>query len=290
MSINRRPEVNNSTRPSLVGVGGVAVLVALSGVAAVMGVWKVLAVSWVAFAAMGVGSYLGGAATETSPARLVWGYGLASGAMVTSAAMFLVPQAIGIGRSAGAPRLGGIGIALGLVVGYSAHVIGHRLTHRDLPMDVTTAQISAHALSAGAIIGLVYGSMPSLGLLLGLAIVSHKGPAGYAAARRLRRGDKPVSALLFPAAGVGLTAIPTASLPVPDSPEISAVVFGFAAGIFLHVAMDFLPHCDAGSEIDQVCSLHEESHDLLDRLRTHAVGSTAVGAAAVVVAWLGLMA
>jgi len=290
MGINREAEVNNSERLSTVGVGGVALLVVLSGVAAVTGVWKVLAISWVAFAAMAVGAYLGGAATETDPTRLVWGYGLASGAMVTSAAMFLVPQAIGIGSQAGTPRLGGIGIALGLVVGYSAHVIGHRLTHLDLPMDVTTAQITAHALSAGAIIGLVYGSMPSLGLLLGLAIVSHKGPAGYAAARRLRRGDKPVSALLLPAAGVGLTAIPAASLPVPDSPEVSAVVFGFAAGIFLHVAMDFLPHCDAGSEIDQVCSLHEESHDLLDRLRTHAVGSTAVGAAAVVVAWLALMA
>jgi len=290
VGINNQIRFNNIARLSPVGVGGVVALVALSGVAAITGVWKVLAISWVAFAAMVAGAYLGGAATETDPTRLVWGYGLASGAMVTSAAMFLVPQAIGIGGQAGTPRLGGIGIALGLIVGYSGHVIGHRLTHRELPMDVTTAQISAHALSAGAIIGLVYGSMPSLGLLLGLAIVSHKGPAGYAAARRLRRGDKPVSALLLPAAGVGLTAIPAASLPVPDSPEVSAVVFGFAAGIFLHVAMDFLPHCDAGSEIDQVCSLHEESHDLLDRLRTHAVGSTAVGGAAVVVAWLALMA
>ncbi|WP_415383167.1 ZIP family metal transporter [Halosimplex sp. TS25] len=286
MSINEASGVNNSAgRLSLAGGAGVVALLALSVVAVVTDLWKVFIIGWVAFAAMVAGAYLGGRADATDPQRLVWGYGLASGAMVTSAAMFLVPQAINIGRAAGAVQIGGIGIALGIVVGYSGHVVGHRLTHRDLPMDVTTAQITAHALSAGLIIGLVYGSMPTLGLLLGLAIVSHKGPAGYAAARRLRRNGKPVSALLLPAAGVGITAIPSASLPVPEVAALNAVVFGFAAGIFLHIAMDFLPVCEAGSEIDQVCSLHEESHELLDQLRVHAVGSTVVGAVAVVVAW-----
>jgi ZIP family zinc transporter len=290
MSINESVDVNNSGgRLSLVGGAGVAILLGLSVAAVLAETWKVLIVGWVAFAAMAGGTYLGARATETDPQRLVWGYGLASGAMVTSAAMFLVPQAIGIAGNGGiAPQVGGIGIAAGIVVGYSGHVVGHRLTHRDLPMDVTTAQITAHALSAGLIIGLVYGSMPTLGLLLGLAIVSHKGPAGYAAARRLRRNGKPVSALLLPAAGVGITAVPTAALPVPEIAALNAVVFGFAAGIFLHVAMDFLPVCDAGSEIDQVCSLHEESHELLDRLRLHAVGSTVVGAAVVVVAWVAV--
>jgi len=290
MSINGESSVNNNSGQfSLVGVAGVVVLLGLSAVAVLVDTPKVLVVGWVAFAAMAAGAYLGGRATETDPQRLVWGYGLASGAMVTSAAMFLVPQAIGIATGGGvAPQIGGIGIAAGIVVGYSVHVVGHRLTHRDLPMDVTTAQITAHALSAGLIIGLVYGSMPTLGLLLGLAIVSHKGPAGYAAARRLRRAGKPVSALLLPAAGVGITAIPTAALPVPEIATLNAVVFGFAAGIFLHVAMDFLPVCEAGSEIDQVCSLHEESHELLDRLRIHAVGSTVVGAAVVVLAWVAV--
>jgi len=290
MSINSHFGINNEVRrPSLVGIGGVVALVGLSALAVTAEVGKVLVIAWVAFAAMAVGAALGARADTTSPYRLVWGYGLASGAMVASASMFLVPQAITIGVAAGAPQLGGIGVALGLVVGYSAHVLGHRLTHVDIGMDTTTAQISAHALSAGVIIGLVYGSMPTLGLLLGLAIVSHKGPAGYAAARRLHRDDRSALALLFPAAGVGLTAIPSAVVALPDVPGLNAVVFGFAAGIFLHVAMDFLPHCEAGSEIDQVCSLHEESHDLLDRLRTHAVGSTLVGGAAVVVAWFALV-
>jgi len=247
---------------------------------------KVVVIGWVACGAMGGGAWLGSRANETDPFGLVWGYGLASGAMIMSAAMFLVPQAIGLAGSVGTPQFGGIGLAVGVILGYSAHTIGHRLTHLDLSMDSTAAQISAHALSAGAIIGIVYGSMPSLGLLLGLAIVSHKGPAGYAAARRLSRDERPVAVLLFPAAGVGLTAIPTAVLPIPEQPILNALVFGFAAGIFLHVAMDFLPKCETGSEIDQVLSLEENSHHLLDQLRTHAVASTLAGSFAVVATWV----
>jgi len=247
---------------------------------------KVLVISWVAFVAMAAGAWLGARAVKTDPHRLVWGYGLASGAMVTSAAMFLVPQAMGLGTAAGTPRIGGIGIAAGIVAGYGTHTIGHRLTHVDTDFDTTALAITAHALSAGLIIGLVYAAMPTLGLLLGLAIVSHKGPAGYAAARRLTRKGLSATVLLLPAAGVGLTAIPSALLPIPQTPIANALVFGFAAGIFLHVALDFLPNCEAGSEIDEVCSLEENSHHLLDELRTHAVGSTALGAALVVVAWL----
>jgi len=285
MNINPSLRVNKFGGGSVLAIGATVILGIASVLAVLEGLVKVPVIAWVAFLAMAAGTALGARADATDPTRLVWGYGLASGAMVTSAAMFLVPQAIGLAGEAGAPQLGGIGIATGLLVGYSAHTIGHRLTHLDYPMDVTAAQITAHALSAGAIIGLVYASMPTLGLLLGLAIVSHKGPAGYAAARRLRRRGKPVLVLLVPAAGVGLTAIPTALLSLPEAPALNSIIFGFAAGIFLHVAMDFLPHCDAGSEIDQVCSLHERSHHLLDRLRTHAVVSTLVGAVAVVGVW-----
>ncbi len=286
MAINDHTVFNNLGGYSLLGVASVVVLLVLSGFAVTGGVQKVLVISWVAFVAMGLGAWLGARATETSPYRLVWGYGLASGAMVTSAAMFLVPQAMGLGAAAGTPRIGGIGIAAGIVAGYGTHTIGHRLTHVETSFDTTTAAITAHALSAGLIIGLVYASMPTLGLLLGLAIVSHKGPAGYAAARRLVREDNSATALLLPAAGVGLTAIPSSLVTVPANPAANAIVFGFAAGIFLHVAMDFLPNCDAGSEIDQVCSLEEHSHDLLDELRTHGVASTVLGAAAVVLAWV----
>jgi ZIP family zinc transporter len=284
MSINEQTSINNPFDwLSPLGLVATVVLVVLSAVGLATGTEKVTVIAWVAFVAMAVGAFGGGRATTSYPKRLVWGYGLASGAMVASSAVFLLPQAIGL-----SPRVGGFGVAAGLLLGYAAHVIGHRLAHIDVGLDLTAAQISAHALSAGAIIGLVYGAMPELGLLLGLAIVSHKGPAGYAAAHRLRTAEFPVSALLLPAAGVGLTAIPAALLPVPEVAALNAAVFGFATGIFLHVAMDFLPSCEVGGEVDEVCSLSEHSHAQLDRLRLHAVASTFVGGFAVFVAWLAV--
>jgi len=282
MGSNAVARLNRTVRGvSLVGIAGTVLLVALSGLAAMAGLRKVLVISWVAFGAMAAGAALGQAASTSYPRRLVWGYGLASGAMVTSSAVFLLPQAIGL-----APRVGGFGVAAGLLVGYGAHVVGHRLGHADVDLDLTAAQITAHALAAGLIIGLVYTSMPALSLLLGLAIVSHKGPAGYAAAHRLREANKPVSALLLPAAAVGITALPAALLTVPEVAAVNAAIFGFAAGVFLHVAMDFLPSCEVGGEVDEVCSLSEQSHALLDQLRVHAVASTLLGGFAVFLGWL----
>jgi len=271
-------------RISRLGLVGPVALAAFTPLALVSGVEqaeKVVAISWVAFAAMAGAALLGersGATTDAS--KLVWGYGLASGAMIASAAAFIVPDAIGHH-----PKFGGFGVALGILVGFSAHTLGHRATHVDLPFDHTAAELTAHSVTAGAIIGIVYGNMPELGLLLGLAIVSHKGPAGYAAADRLRRSGKPVSVLLLPAAGLGITAIPTALLELPSSAPLNAVVFGFAAGVFLHVAMDFLPRCELGGEVYEVASVNDDAHALLDRLRTRAVASTALGGAVVFLAW-----
>lgn len=282
MGSNAVARLNKTVRGvSPVGVAGTALLVVLSGLAAMAGLGKVLVISWVAFGAMAAGATLGQAAPASYPRRLVWGYGLASGAMVTSSAVFLLPQAIGL-----APRVGGFGVAAGLLVGYGAHVVGHRLMHVDVDLDLTAAQITAHALAAGLIIGLIYTSMPALSLLLGLAIVSHKGPAGYAAAHRLREANKPVSALLLPAAAVGITALPAALLRVPEVASVNAAIFGFAAGVFLHVAMDFLPSCEVGGEVDEVCSVSERSHALLDQLRVHAVASTLLGGFVVFLGWV----
>lgn len=285
MGINETRDVINSARVPWLGALGVALLVVLSGFAIVDGLWKVLVIGWVAFVAM-VGGALVGTHSVSAGAhagRLVWGYGLASGAMVTSAAVFLVPQAVGYH-----PQLGGFGIAAGLLAGYAGHTVGHRLAHLDLPLETTTAQLTAHSLAAGVIIGTVYTVLPDLGLLLGLGIVSHKGPAGYAAARRLRRSGKSVGVVALPAAGVGITAVLAGLLEPPASASFSAVVFGFAAGVFLHVAMDFLPECETGGEVGEVAALTDDAHALLDRLRVHAVASTAVGAGAVFLGWLAL--
>jgi len=283
MSVTHSTQVARARTLRLGGVSAVAFL-ALSAYVLVAGdAPKLLGISWVAFAAMAGAAALGARATTDHPTGLVWGYGLASGAMVTSAAAFLLPQAIGY-----AAKPGGFGVAAGILTGFGAHTVGHRLSHLDLPLDRTTAELSAHSLAAGSIIGVVYTAMPDLGPLLGLAIVSHKGPAGYAAARRLARNGRSPAMLLLPAAGVGIAALAVTVLSFPTDPVFRAVVFGFAAGIFLHVAMDFLPHCETGSDVHDAVtrSDHDHDHARLDSLRQQAVLSTAAGAVAVAAAWL----
>ncbi len=274
---------NNSRAGPAFGTGAVLGLVALT-VAAVGGgdpPWKLVGISWVAFAAMAGAVPLGRRAATNRRARpLVWGYGLASGAMITSAAVFLLPGAIGHH-----PQFGGFGVAGGVLLGYAAHVVGHRLTHTGA-FDHTAIELTAHALAAGVVIGVVYGNMPELGPLLGLAIVSHKAPAGYAAARRLAADGRSAAVLLLPASGVGLTAMTGSLVSLPADPVVNALVFGFATGVFLHVGTDFLPECEVGGEVHAVSDLGAEAHHRLDRLRLHAVGATLLGGVAVFVAWL----
>jgi ZIP family zinc transporter len=253
----------------------------LSVAAAGAGEWKLLGISWVAFAAMAGAIPLGvRAAADRRPYRLVWGFGLASGAMLTSAALFLLPQAFGLGD-----RLGGLGVAIGILAGFAAHTVGHQLTHANSTFDHAVLELSAHALAAGVIIGAIYAALPELGPLLGVAIVSHKGPAGYAAARRLASEGRSAAILLVPAAGVGLTALPVALLGLPTGEAANGIIFGFAAGVFLHVALDFLPRCEIGSDVYELAHESADAHQLLDRLRLHAVLSTLLGAVLVVVAW-----
>ena len=283
MSVSHSAQVTRSRTVRLGAVSAVAFL-GLSAYVLLRGdAPKLLGISWVAFNAMAGAAAVGARTNRDHPRGLVWGYGLASGAMVTSAAAFLLPQAIGY-----AAKPGGFGVAAGILSGFAAHTVGHRLSHFDLPLDRTTAELSAHSLAAGSIIGVVYTAMPDLGPLLGLAIVSHKGPAGYAAARRLTRNGRSATMLLLPAAGVGIAALSVTLLSFPTDPVFRAVVFGFAAGIFLHVAMDFLPHCETGSDVHDAVTRSESSHDheLLDSLRQQAVLSTATGGILVAAAWL----
>ncbi|WP_089766817.1 ZIP family metal transporter [Halobellus clavatus] len=282
--INEEENIHILGRLSRVGLLATVVLALLSVVAVVTGTTsagKLVGISWVAFLAMALGVPLGARTGTESAGALVWGYGLAAGAMVTSAAVFLVPQAIGQH-----PQWGGFGVAFGLLAGFASHTVGHRLSHMDLPMDRTVAELTAHAFSAGAIIGIIYGNMPELGALLGLAIVSHKGPAGYAAARRLTNNGRDPSILLLPATGVGIAGLLSSMIALPASGLVRGLVFGFAAGVFLHVAMDFLPRCELGSEIHSLLSTSGDAHELLDRLRVHAVASTSIGGLVVLLAWL----
>ena len=280
------PELTNRAavaQERVVGVVGLVALVLLSVSATVAGVsWKLVTVSWAAFAAMAIGAPLGARAVQSShPMEPVWGYGLASGAMITSAALFLIPQALGQHT-----RLGSLGIAVGFLGGYVGHTVGHQFTHLDLPVDHTTAELTVHALSAGAIIGAIYTAMPSLTSVLGIALVSHKAPAGYATARRLAGRGQSVVPLLLPAAAVGLAALPVGIVGFAPGGELRGLLFGVAAGVFLHVAVDLLPECTTGSEACPVDAAdHDDPHKFRDRLRRHAALSSTLGGVVVAVAW-----
>jgi ZIP family zinc transporter len=275
---------------------GIGTFLGASALAIAAALWKLLAIGSVAFAAMAGGAGLGALSHRVGTVgsvrearRLAWGYGLASGAMITSTGAFLIPSAIGHYAA-----VGGFGIAAGVLLGFILHAAQHQLAHLPLPLDATTLELTAHSLAAGLVIGAVYATMPALGPALGLAIVSHKAPAGYAAARRLRRSGRDASVLLMPAAAVGATAVPVGLLSPPGSDAVHALVFGIATGIFLHVALDFLPRCEIGGEVSETAGLTEKGvpdesfdakHHLLDRLRLHAVASALLGGLIVFAAW-----
>ena len=91
---------------------------------------------------------------------------------------------------------------------------------------------------------------------------------------------------ILPATGVGIAGIVSSLIALPAAGPVRGVVFGFAAGVFLHVAMDFLPRCEIGSEVHDLLSVSGDAHALLDRLRLHAVASTSIGGLVVLAAWL----
>ena len=243
--------------------------------------WKVVGISWIAFAAMALAIPLGiKAATKRKLNHLIAGYGLASGAMITSAAIFLVPTAI-----AHDPIYGGLGIAAGIIAGFAIHTFNHGLTHSSFSIQPVVLELTTHALAAGFIIGMVYAAMPAIGLLLGIAIISHKGPAGYAASRRLAMQGQPTVPLLLPSSAIGITALPTSLLNIPENPVVSAIIFGFATGIFFHVAIDFLPECEIGGNIHKETELDHDEHHKLDKYRQWAVLNTFLGGALVFAVW-----
>lgn len=261
--------------------GCISLFVILSLIAALNAKWKVLIISWIAFAAMSVVIPWGKKAAQNKRlTHLIAGYGLASGAMITSAAIFLIPEAIHYNAI-----YGGLGIAVGIFLGFAIHTLNHGLSHTSLSTDSVIIELTTHSLMDGIIIGLVYAAMPTLGLLLGIAIVSHKAPAGYAAARRLAMRGRPPVLVLIPAAAIGFTALPLSLLTVPEYAILNAIVFGIATGVFFHVAMDFLPECEVGGTIHRQSQLDSQEHHTLDKYRNRAVFYTFAGGLIVFLLW-----
>lgn len=244
---------------------------------------KLLGIVSVGFVAMLGGVGLQQYGRLNTQGRQLWASGLASGAMLASAAAFLAPKAIGQGA-----QIGGFAIAFGYLLGFAGHELGHLFGHRDLPLNATVSELTLHAAAAGTIMGVVYGSLPTLTSLFGYAVVAHKLPAGFGGAAALDHDDLPMVVMALPAAAVGLTAIPAALLTPDLAPAVKAAFYGVSTGVFAHVALDMIPECSGGGSGhghgSVVCGPEA------DRTRQHAVASTVAGTAVVFLAWLAIAA
>lgn len=285
---------NARARDAWLGIAATGILAVLSVAGGVHDLWKLVVIAWAGFASM-TGAAVLGARPSSSPWRLTWGYGLASGAMLASSAVYLIPEAL-----ERRPGFGALGIAGGLAAGYGVHGITHRRGLNHAPYghsyehghaNATVARLSLHGLAGGLVLGAVYATIPQLGLALGLSIVAHKAPAGYATARQLAREGNSPSRVVVPAIAEGAPAILVA-LVSPTPPVVAgAAVSGFAAGIFLYVAVDFLPRRDrsetGGRTREGVAA---RPRDALARLglTRNGLATTVVGALAVIVAWLAV--
>lgn len=239
--------------------------------------FKVVAIGWTAFAATMIG---GLAATRDieSASAIVWSYGLSGGAAFASVLFFVLPQALELSG-----KMGATGIVAGFLTGLSMHTLSHEISHGHKGLN-TLWSVSIHSAAAGLVIGLIYQQLPTVSILLGIAIVSHKMPAGYMIADRLKRDGKQYwNAILIPATGVAVAALLSYNFPLQLGQGFKALFFGFSTGIFLHVALDFIPDPEPESHLRKL--LHEGEdpvHEEMDDIRVHSVLSTITGAAVIV--------
>ena len=264
----------------LVGVAALVALVATLALGYVAGREKLVGIASFGFVAMVAGVAIKRYGSFATPRRRLWSYGLASGAMLASAAALLAPKAIGQH-----PTYGGFAIAFGYLLGFAGHELGHLVSHYDLPLNATVSELTLHAVTAGSIMGVLYGSLSSLTPLLGYGIVAHKLPAGFGGADALERDGLPLVVMALPAAAVGLAAIPLSIATPSLGPIVRAVFYGVSTGIFAHVALDMIPECSGGgsghSHGDEASFCSHEA----DAQRRHAVASTIAGAAVLFAVW-----
>ncbi|MFB6109536.1 MAG: ZIP family metal transporter [Halodesulfurarchaeum sp.] len=239
-----------------------------------------------AVAAFGFAAMTGGVAIShyvefDVPERQVWAYGLASGAMLASAGGLLAPKAIGAHAT-----YGGFAIALGYLLGYGAHELGHLVSHLELPLNAAAGELSLHALAAGTIMGVVYGSLSELTPLLGFGILAHKFPAGFTGSESVKQSGLPVYVMVIPASMVAIAAIPFSIAMPPLSPVLQAVLFGVSTGVFAHVGIDMLPECShQGSHADSSGHVSVQCSRDVHRIKRHAVASTFLGTGTIFVLW-----
>lgn len=199
---------------------------------------KLVVIGVMALVAMLAGWWLAERAVPAGQRGLAVADGLVAGAMIASACVFLLPAAL-----AGDPRSGGLGVTAGLILGLALDRLLRSHDPERAGGDSALVAITLHASAAGAAMGLAYGAVPSLSVLLGVVIIAHKLPAGYALARARQAMGRSRLPIVAPSFAVGLVAIPVA-IPVAlwvgrSGAAGNTLLAGLATGIFLHVGLDF---------------------------------------------------
>lgn len=235
---------------------------------------KVAVIAWVSFAAMVLGGVIKELDIDTVRS-MVWASGLSGGAALASVFYFILPQAFNL-----SPEYAATGVVAGFLSGLFVHSSSHRFLHSHSKGRDTLISVSLHSVVAGVVIGMIYQQMPGIGLTLGFAIVSHKLPAGFMIADRIKRENRDFwIKLLLPAAGLGATAQLIFVLPITLGMVMKAVFFGFSAGIFLHVALDFIPNPEPESNLRKLLEPGEDPvHDEMDEWNADFIFSTVIGA------------
>jgi|APHM01.1.fsa_nt_gi hypothetical protein len=240
---------------------------------------KVVTVAWTAFFAMMMGTFFSFRELK-SRKSVIWAYGLSGGAAFASILYFVLPKSLQLSTNFGVT-----GVLAGFLSGLTLHVITHELEHEAGEALTNLVSVTAHAAAAGFIIGQIYSDLPTISIVLGISIVSHKLPAGFIISDKFGKGLKQAMKFIaLPASILGAMALIVYNLSISMPVDLQALFFGFSAGIFLHVALDFIPEPEPESHLRKLLSEEEDPlHEKMDEVKFHCIASTVIGATFVAV-------
>jgi ZIP family zinc transporter len=197
------------------------------GVAGRHGLWLLAVLSVLA-----AGTFLAGAAASTVLPRQRWLEcmdGAAAGAMVYTALGLMTPDVVA--------EHAGFGIA-GLLAGFGVAVVLFRASPSSGGGQTTLSALTLHSLFDGILLGTAYIWLPSAGIGVGVALLAHKAPTGYALARRLCLAERSTILTLLPALATGIAAVMVAIISPLYLP--AGILAGAATGLLLFVALIFM--------------------------------------------------
>lgn len=195
-------------------------------IAGLRDLWTLVLLSVLAAAA-----FLVGAIACNAPHREHWIVridGAAAGAMLYTALVLMAPEVV---TEHAVPGIAGL--LLGIAAGTFLYMTG---AHNGAGRTTLTA-LTLHSLFDGVLLGAVYALMPPFGISIGIAILAHKAPTGYALARRLALARRSIILTSIPAMATGLGALFTAIMEPLFFP--AGFLFGMGTGLLLFVATVF---------------------------------------------------